>query len=161
MRLRSVDEGDLEVYYRIYCDPAVMDHLGGVQPRDSIPEKLSRHAAKAANDQSWISMIVSDDPPGNAGIVSIGWHGGLAEIGWAVLPEYQGRGVGKAAVRLLLDRAAADGRWGVLHAFPGIDNGASNGICRSLGFTLLGEQDAEFAGKLFRGNHWVIDPTAT
>jgi RimJ/RimL family protein N-acetyltransferase len=158
MKLRNADEGDLEVYYRLYCDPAVMDHLGGVQPRDSIPEKLRRHATAAANDEGWCSMIVLDEARGAAGILSIDWHGELAEIGWAVLPEFQGRGIGKAAVRLMLARAAADGRWGLLHAFPGVDNPASNGICRSTGFRLVGEVDSVFAGQTFRSNHWLIEP---
>jgi RimJ/RimL family protein N-acetyltransferase len=52
-------------------------------------------------------------------------------------------------------------RWGAIHAFPGINNAASNGICRSLGFELLGQADATFAGRTFRTNHWRINaPTA-
>ena len=47
---------------------------------------------------------------------------------------------------------------GVVHAFPATSNGPSNGICRSLGFTLLGEQDVTFAGRVLRSNHWLIDP---
>jgi RimJ/RimL family protein N-acetyltransferase len=61
-------------------------------------------------------------------------------------------------VRQLLDQARAAGRWGVVHAYPGVTNGPSNGICRSLGFTLAGEQDVVFAGRTLRTNHWWIDP---
>ena len=50
-----------------------------------------------------------------------------------VLPEFQGRGLGKQAVRMLLELARDDGRWGLVHAFPATTNGPSNGICRSLG----------------------------
>ena len=35
---------------------------------------------------------------------------------------------------------------------------SSNGICRSLGFSLAGEEDADFNGRMLRMNHWVIDP---
>jgi hypothetical protein len=38
-----------------------------------------------------------------------------------------------------------------------VQNGPSNGICRSLGFTLIGEQDVVFAGRQLRSNHWQID----
>ncbi len=69
--------------------------------------------------------------------------------------EFQGRGVAKAAVRAVLDRAREEGRWGVVHAFPAVQNGPSNGICRSLGFTLLGEQDVVFADRRLRSNHWA------
>jgi len=77
-----------------------------------------------------------------------------------VLPEFQGRGLAKAAVRTLLRRARDEDRWGIVHAFPGITNTASNGICRSLRFTFLEERDVIFADRVLRTNHWVIDPGA-
>jgi RimJ/RimL family protein N-acetyltransferase len=44
-----------------------------------------------------------------------------------VLPEFQGRGLGKRAVRMLLELALVDGRWGLVHAFPATSNAPSNG----------------------------------
>jgi hypothetical protein len=66
-----------------------------------------------------------------------------------------GQGCGS---RALLRRAHDEDRWGVVHAFPGITNAASNGICRSMRFTLLDERDVTFADRVIRTNHWVIDP---
>ncbi|MDH4112987.1 MAG: hypothetical protein OEV60_09975 [Actinomycetota bacterium] len=34
----------------------------------------------------------------------------------------------------------------------------SNGICRSLGYTLIETLDIEAFGQTLRANHWVIDP---
>ena len=59
---------------------------------------------------------------------------------------------------MLLELARDQGRWGPVHAFPGVTNGPSNGICRSLGFTLLGEVDIDFADRIIKANHWVINP---
>jgi RimJ/RimL family protein N-acetyltransferase len=56
-------------------------------------------------------------------------------------------------------RADDDGRWGVVHAFPGVTNAASKALCRSVGFTFVGERDVTFAGRLLRTNHWRIDPS--
>ena len=84
----------------------------------------------------------------------------MSEIGWMVLPEFQGRGFGKLAVRMLLGLARDDGRWGLVHAFPATSNAPSNGICRSVGFRFAGERDVTFAGRVLRTNHWVIDPVA-
>ncbi len=56
-----------------------------------------------------------------------------------VLPEFQGRGLGKQGVRMLLEPAREDGRWRLVHAFPATGNTPSNGIRRSLGFRHLGE----------------------
>lgn len=104
-------------------------------------------------------MIVPDDLGTVAGMVTIDRREhGLAEIGWAVLTDFQGNGIGKAAVRLMLERAASDGRWGALHAFPGVGNGPSNGICRTLGFSLVGQEDATFEGRTLRSYHWLIEP---
>ena len=82
----------------------------------------------------------------------------LTKAEWArfLLPEFQGRGLARAAVQLVISRARADGRWGNVHAFPSIENDASNAICRSCGFALLGIEDTEFAGHTFRTNHWML-----
>ena len=77
-----------------------------------------------------------------------------------VLPEFQGRGLAKRAVRTILELARDDGRWGLVHAFPATTNSPSNGICRSLGFSFAGERDVTFAGRVLRSNHWVINPAA-
>jgi RimJ/RimL family protein N-acetyltransferase len=43
-------------------------------------------------------------------------------------------------------------------AYPGVDNAASNAICRKLGFTLLGAEDFEYPpGHLMRCNDWRLD----
>ena len=101
-------------------------------------------------------------PGGAAGLVTL-WQDeedgvAVSEIGWMVLPGFQGRGLAKAAVRQVLDAAAADGRWGEVHANPGVTNGPSNGICRALGFRLLGQRDLDFADRILRTNHWVVTP---
>jgi RimJ/RimL family protein N-acetyltransferase len=75
-----------------------------------------------------------------------------------VLPEFQGRGLGKRAARALLEQARDEDRWGVVHAFPATSNAASNGICGSLGFRLVGERDVTFADRVLRSNHWTITP---
>jgi len=82
----------------------------------------------------------------------------ISETGWMVLPEFQGRGVGKAATRMLLEAAKRDGRWGTINAFPAKTNGPSNGICRSLGFDLIEECDlTSFTGALLHTNRWILD----
>lgn len=148
------------------CDPAMTAELGGPLPREGIEAKLAQDVGEAAADTAWIKMIISDEaaPAVVAGSVVLWSHedrgGPVSEIGWMVLPEFQGRGIGKRAVRALLELARDAGRWGLVHAFPATTNGASNGICRSVGFRFAGEQDVTFAGRVIRTSHWVIDPRA-
>jgi RimJ/RimL family protein N-acetyltransferase len=166
MKLRDVGPGDLDAYVRMRCDPTMMAELGGPLPREGIAAKLETDIRKTRADEYWVSMIVPDEtePVTVAGSVSLWSHetgdeAGLSEIGWMVLPEFQGHGFAKRAVRTLLGRARDDGRWGVVHAFPGVTNAASNALCRSVGFTVVGERDVTFAGRSLRTNHWRIDPS--
>lgn len=164
MLLRDVTPDDLDAYVRMRCDPDMMRDLGGPLPREGMREKVERDVRDAVRDTAWTKMIVPDpaDPGTVAGTVTLWSHddGGqrISEIGWMVLPAHQGRGHGKRAVRALLDLAAEDGRWGLVHAFPAVGNAASNGICRTLGFTLAGQRTVTFADRLLHTNHWTIDP---
>lgn len=163
MRLRDVRIGDVDAYVRMRCDPAMMAGLGGPRRPEDMPEKVRTDVASVAGGSAWIKMIVPDDAPDAvAGTVTLWSHeadvGELSEIGWMVLPEFQGRGLAKRAVRAVLEMARDDGRWGRVHAFPGVTNAPSNGVCRSLGFHLTGEEEITFAGAAMRVNHWVVDP---
>jgi RimJ/RimL family protein N-acetyltransferase len=164
MRLRDVELGDVSAYVRMRCDPVMMAELGGPLPREGIEEKVARDVQAAAAGGEWIKMIVPGEtaPDVVAGSVALWSHHEdgepVSEIGWMVLPEFQGRGLAKQAVRMLLELARDDGRWGLVHAFPATTNSPSNGICRSVGFRFAGERDVTFAGRVLRSNHWVINP---
>lgn len=165
MRLRDVQLGDVDAYVRMRCDPVMMADLGSPLPPEGIEDKVRRDVAAASADTSWIKMIIpGDDAAQVAGSVALWRHdagtGMISEIGWMVLPDFQRRGLGKHAVQTLLEAARDDGRWGLVHAFPAVTNAASNGICRSVGFRLAGQQDVTFAGQVLRTNHWIIDPQA-
>jgi RimJ/RimL family protein N-acetyltransferase len=164
VQLRNVTPDDVDAYVRMRCDPVMMADLGGPLPREGMKDQVHRDARKAQADLAWIKMIVPDPrtPDVVAGTVTIWSHdtdeGPISEIGWMVLPEFQGRGLGKRAVGALLAQARDEDRWGVVHAFPATSNGPSNGICRSLGFQLVGELEVTFAGRVLRSNHWTITP---
>lgn len=166
MRLRDVDLGDVDTYVRIRCDAEMMAHLGGPLPREGIEEKVRRDVEQTAADIQWIKMIEldRDGTEVTAGSVCLWSHESLgrpmSEVGWSVLPEFQGRGVAKAAVRALLEAARDDGRWGPVHAFPATTNAPSNGLCRSLGFRFEGPCEVTFGDRLLHTNHWVVDPAS-
>ena len=126
--LCNVDQSDIDVYFAMRCDLEMMAELGGPLPRDGIEAKVARDVAEVSKDTSWILMIVPDEkePKTVAGSVAL-WsnkeHGEpFSEIGWMILPGFQGRGLGKSSARILLKRARDDGRWGIVHAFPGVTN---------------------------------------
>jgi RimJ/RimL family protein N-acetyltransferase len=107
-------------------------------------------------------LIVVDDAPDPVGSVGY-WEKErrgekFFELGWKVLPGFQGRGLAVGATRAALSRAAADGRHRWAHACPRVDNEASNAVCRKAGFDLLEEIDFEFpAGHPIRCNDWRFE----
>src|SRR5262245_49635673 len=163
MELRNLAAGDLALYEAIHCDPAMMEHLGGPFPREGLAEKLAVDIAATEADECWVLVIVPDDEPeAAAGTVTVWDHAfedgtNLTEIGWMVLPAYQGRGLGKRAVRKVIERARSNGRWNILYAFPPVANERSNAMCRTLGFTFLGAEDFAFHDQVLRCNRWALD----
>jgi RimJ/RimL family protein N-acetyltransferase len=162
MELRDISMGDLALYENSLTDPNMMSELGGPLPREGLSEKLQRIVDEVEADKTWFLTIIPDEDDGTAaGTVCIWDHPRngetINEIGWMVLPQFQGRGLATEAVRSLLRRARAKGRWDVIHAFPATTNAPSNAICRKTGFSKLEETDIEYAGRILRCNHWRID----
>ncbi len=162
MRLRNLERRDLDLYVALYCDPAMWTHLGGPRPREGLEDKIERDVAATAAAEYWVLVVLPDDRAATpAGTVAVWEHDSdgrtVEEIGWMILPAFQGRGVGKAAVAAAIERARATGRWRVLDAFPSVGNGPSNALCRGLEFTMVGEVDHAGPHGVLRCNHWRFD----
>ncbi len=61
------------------------------------------------------------------------------------------------ALRQLTRMVADDGRRALLVAYPGIDNPASNALCRGAGFEHRGSSTAPWRGGELTFNTWVLD----
>lgn len=159
MELRTLTPDDEHLIDRALLDPGMMEHLGGAISKEKSHETFLRQIDPMKADTTWARVIVEDGE--EVGTLVLWKHEGedpVVEIGWMVFPEYQGRGLGKRAVAMLLDEAWADGRWGTVHAFPHVTNEASNAIARSLGFELVETKDFEYSGRPLTCNDWRIDP---
>src|SRR5260370_42593811 len=96
---------------------------------------------------------------GGAGILwDRQWKGEqVYEMGWGVVPEFQGRGIASVMGGLAVEVARETKRRPAVHAFPSLDNAPSNGICRRVGFELLGEERFEYPkGHWMRCNDWRL-----
>jgi RimJ/RimL family protein N-acetyltransferase len=159
IRLRPYTDADRWLTQAIETDPAMMAELGGPLPAADIPAIHARRLQGMAADRLWYFTVeLAPDGPavGTICLWSDAIEGGRrSEAGWAILEAFQGRGLASEALRQMLVRAAADGRWGDIHAFPGVTNGASNAICRKAGFRNIGKEVVEYAGRALQCNHWI------
>lgn len=152
--LRAWRPQDRELLGQLLGDPAMTEHLGGPET----PAQLDARHLRYLSTDGVFAVEADGVSAGWVGYWPADWHGEQVwECGWSVLPAFQGRGVATAAMALAIGRMRAGGVTGPLHAFPSVDNAASNAVCRKLGFTLLGEAAIEYPpGRLMRGNNWVL-----
>jgi len=151
-------EDDLPLVQALLGDPAMMEHLGG--PED--PEKIVARHRRYVGSPGVFKIVVDGVGAGWVGFWEHEWQGEqIYEIGWSVLPGFQGRGLATTGTRLALQEARASDGPRAVHAFPTPDNGPSNAVCRKCGFTLLGEVDFEFPkGCWAVSNDWFYDLSA-
>jgi RimJ/RimL family protein N-acetyltransferase len=162
LELRVYSEDDLALTVALECDPEVMRELGGAVSRESAEDAHRRRVEGASGDPWWFTIAPEDGGPsvGTIGIWKSEWQGEpIDEVGWMVLPAFQGQGIASEALGLLIKRARARGRSERIHAFPGVTNGASNALCRKYGFAHLGESEVKFRERPLRVNHWALDLT--
>ena len=162
VRIEPWGPDDLPLVEKVMGDPRMTEHLGGPESPEKLAERQQRYARIASTGTGRMFKVV--DVASGEGVGSVGYwereEDGTTvwETGWNVIPEFQGRGIAAEAMRLVIEAARADAKHRWMDAYPAIDNGASNALCRKLGFQLLGECDFEFPpGNLIHGNHWRLD----
>ena len=162
VRLEPWAEGDLPLLRKLLGDPEMTKYLGGPESEEKLTERQARYEQlnKPGADRMYkVIDVESGEPAGSVGYWEKDWRDQkVYETGWSVLPAFQGRGIAVAATAEVIALARAEQRHRYLHAFPSVDNAASNAICRKLGFTLLGDYDFEYPkGNWMRCNDWRLD----
>ena len=162
-------EDDLPLLVRLNA-PEMTEHLGGPETEEQVLVRHERYVAGARSgivhdsDREYRAFIFKAVfEPGGVGVGSVNvwdreWKGEqVYEMGWSVVPEFQGRGIASVAVARAVEIVRATKRRSAVHAFPSVDNAASNGICRRVGFTLLGEERFEYPkGHWMQCNDWRL-----
>jgi RimJ/RimL family protein N-acetyltransferase len=135
IRLERWSPADHALLTALNGDEAQMAHVGGAESAEKIAERQARYVA----DPGQYRIV----EPGGAAVGWVGfwvreWRGEeIYEIGWSVLPAFQGRGHASAATALAVEAARRAGGPATIHAFPGVANAASNAVCRRVGFELV------------------------
>ncbi|MFZ0217183.1 MAG: GNAT family N-acetyltransferase [Candidatus Dormiibacterota bacterium] len=160
MQLVTMTAADAELRVRMETDPAMMAELGGPRPRVAIERAHAGSLVQAAAGDCWPLKVNLEDggPAVGSVVVWLASHDSeaLYEIGWMILPEFQGRGIASVAVHDALAIVRATERVDAVHAYPGATNVPSNRVCEKNGFTILGTCNVEFGGHTLRCNHWRL-----
>ena len=158
VHIESWGEEDFPLLLKCLGDPAMMQHLGGPESGEKIAARQTRYQRP---DSKQFKMLdeASGEGVGWVGYWERDWrHERVYEMGWAVLPAFWGRGVAGLATRQAVEMATAERAHRFLHAYPSVDNAASNALCRKLGFRLNGPCDFEYPkGSVMRCNDWCLD----
>jgi len=160
--IRPWAEGDLPLLQRLMGDPEMTAHLGGPESPAKIRSRHEKYCQLADTGTGRMFVIVAGDdqtPAGSIGYWEREWQEDTVwETGWSVLPEFQGQGVATGAVAVMLGWARREDKHRYVMAYPSVDNGPSNAICRKASFTLLGEEQYEYPpGNPIHCNNWRFD----
>ena len=157
MELRDYTDADAWFTERLETDPVVMAELGGVVSPETLQETHARRLATVESGDWWFVIEDAGRPIGVIGVWPHETEGHKEhEVGWMVVPERQGDGIATRALAMMLDRARSDGRFPVIHAFPGASNKPSNALCARAGFELVGSEEVKYKGAPFMCNQWTL-----
>ncbi|HXN03911.1 MAG TPA: GNAT family N-acetyltransferase [Candidatus Acidoferrum sp.] len=155
---------DLPLLEQLLGNTVMMTHLGGPETPEKIAERHQRYQRLGDLGAGRMFKIVDDasgDGVGSVGYWPRSWRDQeVYEMGWSVLPAFQGRGIAAAGTAQAIVVARSEQTRRFLHAFPSVANEPSNAICRKVGFELVEACDFEYPpGHVMRCNDWRLDLT--
>lgn len=160
VRIELWDEDDLDLL-RLLNSPEMTVHFGGPETEEKILDRHKRYyeiARKGTGCMFKILLLPHLEVVGSVGYWDTIWREeSVYEIGWSVLPAFQGKGIATEATAKAIASIQSEKKHKFIHAYPKINNPASNAICRKLGFSLVGECDFEYPiGTIIRCNDWKL-----
>jgi RimJ/RimL family protein N-acetyltransferase len=145
LRLRPVDEGDLEPWASLLADSRVtrLLHFPDPHPREQSADLLDRTIARADGAIAMYAVILGATTGETAGFVGftprkLDW-GDEVELGWMLLAAFHGQGYATEAAQAL--RLLVPGR---VISLIRVENTASQNVARKVG--MHHERDIAFAG---------------
>ena len=159
IEIKPWEDKDLELLFQLNA-PAMMEHLGGPESNEQIMKRHQRYLQIGDKGCMFsINTFPETEAAGSVGYWQKVWNDeNVYEIGWSVLPLFQGKGIASHAVKALIEKIKAERKYKYIHAFPSINNPASNAICRKLKFNLISECEFEYPpGSFMQCNDWCLE----
>ncbi len=108
VRIEAWGQGDLPLLEGLLGDPAMTEYVGGPETPEKIAERQARYERPGSRQ-----FKIIDEESGEG----VGWVGcweitsrdeQVYEMGWSVLPAFQGRGIARAATAQAIEKARAE-----------------------------------------------------
>jgi RimJ/RimL family protein N-acetyltransferase len=140
-RLRARDAGPFACAFR--DDPALGTMIGADEDptENGVRRFIARQPGLRARGE-FLGLAVTDDTRrpflGHVMLHTLAWRHRRAEVGYWLVPEARGQGIGRTAVSLLVDWAFATLELDRIEITTTPDNLAARSLAESLGFTAEG-----------------------
>jgi len=158
IQLRSWNTNDLSLLFLLNTADMTV-HLGGPETAEKVKSRHQRYLN--IGDSGKVFCIIKYPEQFSVGSICY-WssiHNGeyIFEIGWGILPPYQGLEIATIAATLAIEEAKRENKHPYMHAFLSILNEASNAICKKLDFEFISECDFEYPkGSYMKCNNWRL-----
>ncbi len=152
LTLRRFREDDRETVARWNADPTFTRHLSGVQSReqsDATFDRWQRHWDEHGFGLLAVEWSESSDLIGRSGPAYHRVWPADPEVGWALDPEWWGRGIATEAGAAMIAWAFGDLGFDRVVSITTEPNFASRNVMAKLGFTLHAQVESEW------GQLWV------
>src|ERR1044071_4051683 len=105
IKLQPYADADLTLLEKTLGDADMMKHLGGPESAEQIRQRHQRYLHLPETDHMF-TILCDGESVGNIGYWEKDWRDQLVvEMGWFVLPEYQGRGIATKAGEVTIQQA--------------------------------------------------------
>jgi RimJ/RimL family protein N-acetyltransferase len=130
---------DIDLAATLWCDPRVMQFLGGPYSRDEVIERLAREEAnEAAHQIQYWPVFTANTFAGCCGLKPHEPEHRLSEIGFHFLPDFWGAGYASEAARAVIAYAFDALDVAALFAGHHPENDSSRALLARLGFAQIG-----------------------
>ena len=135
LQIRKMSPDDLGPLHRLLSDPYVMKYL---EPPFS-EEQTKRFLSDAGLCDPPLIYAAELQKQFIGYVIYHSYDEGSMEIGWVLLPEYQGKGYASALTKLLTEKAKSEDKDAVIECVP--QQAASRRIAEKSGFAYCGRID--------------------
>ena len=133
--IRRMQTGDADALYRLLSDPKVMRYLEPPYTR----AQSDRFLQSAGLSESPLIYAAEDSGVFIGYVIDHAYDENSVEIGWALFPEYWGRGYASALTKLLIAKAKRAQKGAVIECVP--EQEATRRIALKHGFADCGVSD--------------------